>query len=142
MPLAAFPKCFLQALVADRTMMLEEWIRGAARLPIDGLEFYWGFTPQEPETIRQTRALMESLNLSMAMMCYSPDFTKPAAAQRAEEIEKQKRVIEVTAALGGRYCRVLSGQRREGVSLDDGLRWASECILALLPHAERFRVTL
>src|ERR1043166_1345296 len=45
-------------------------------------------------------------------------------------------------ALRGRYCRVLSGQRRPGVSREEGLRWVRECINELIPFAERHGVTL
>ena len=45
MPLAVFPKCFLDAICVTRTMRIEEWIDLAATLDIDGLEFYEGFTP-------------------------------------------------------------------------------------------------
>ncbi len=36
MKLAAFPKCFVDELVRDRSMRLLEWIEMAAALPIDG----------------------------------------------------------------------------------------------------------
>ncbi|MDQ2798456.1 MAG: sugar phosphate isomerase/epimerase, partial [Armatimonadota bacterium] len=76
------------------------------------------------------------------MMCCSPDFTQSDPAARQSEIAAQKRAIEVTAHLDGRFCRVLSGQRREGVTHEDGVRWAAECILACLPHAQAHGVTL
>ncbi|MDQ3814713.1 MAG: sugar phosphate isomerase/epimerase [Armatimonadota bacterium] len=143
MPLAAFPKCFLDDLVVHHTMTVEQWIEAAAQLEIDGLEFYWGFTPHDDEAaLRRLRELIESYGLTMPMMCYSPDFIKPDVTERTAEIEKQKRAIEVTAALGGKFCRVLSGQRRTDVSRADGVRLAAECITALLPHAERCGVTL
>jgi sugar phosphate isomerase/epimerase len=46
------------------------------------------------------------------------------------------------AALGGHYCRVLSGQRRPELSRDDGLRYAAESIEACLPHAVACGITL
>jgi sugar phosphate isomerase/epimerase len=144
MPLAAFPKCYLDALTVEHTMTVEEWIALAAdQLDIDGLEFYWGFLPHDDEAaVRRLRGLVESRGLTMPMLCYSPDFTKPTAAERAEEIEKEKRAISVTAALGGRFCRVLSGQARAGLGRPEGVRMAAECIAALLPEAERYGVTL
>ena len=48
----------------------------------------------------------------------------------------------MTAALGGQFCRVLSGQRRPEVSREDGLRYAADCIRACLPHAADRGVTL
>ena len=144
MPLAVFPKCYLDALVVQKTMTPEEWTDLAAdQLPIDGLEFYWGFTPQDDTAaLRRLRARIEARGLCMPMMCYSPDFTRPDPAERRAEVEKQKRALEVTAALGGRLCRVLSGQRRPDVARADGVRMAAECITALLPHAERCGVVL
>ena len=37
-------------------------------------------------------------------------------------------MIDVTARLGAKYCRVLSGQRREDVSRATGCAGRSECI--------------
>jgi len=143
MPLAAFPKCFLDDLVVRRTMTVEQWIDQAAALDVDGLEFYWGFTPSEdPAALRRLREQAASRRLSIPMMCYSSDFTRPDPAERAAEVEKQKRAVEATAALGGSLCRVLSGQRRADVGRTEGIRMAAECITALLPHAEEHGVTL
>jgi len=144
MPLAAFPKCFLDDLVVRKTMTVEQWIDGAAdHLDVDGLEFYWGFTPHDDEAaLRRLRERAQARGLIVPMLCYSPDFTQPDPAARRAEVEKQKRAIKVTALLGGGFCRVLSGQRRPNVGRAEGVRWAAECITACLPHAERHGVTL
>ena len=42
MKLAAFPKCYMDELVRDRTMTLFQWIDMAADLPVAGLELYDG----------------------------------------------------------------------------------------------------
>lgn len=143
MPLAAFPKCFLDHLCVEKSMSVDQWIDMVkAELDVDGLEFYWGFTPQDDAEIQRVKAKIESVGLTMPMMCYSPDFTQPDAAARAREVEKEKRVIEVTAQLGGKLCRVLSGQRRPELPIAEGVKLAAECITALLPHAEQHGVTL
>jgi sugar phosphate isomerase/epimerase len=143
MPLAAFPKCFLEEMVVAKTISVPQWIDMAAdELDIDGLEFYWGFAPREPDSINRVRSYAAARRLSIPMMCYSPDFTKPDASERAEEIANAKQAVETTAALGGKYCRVLSGQRRPEISRQDGIRMAAECIASLLPHAEKHGVTL
>ena len=143
MPLAAFPKCFLDALCIRRDMTVDDWIELALQFDIDGLEFYWGFTPEEnPREWERLRRKVEQQRRSIPMMCYSSDFTKPSSADRKDEVEKQKRAIRATAGLGGKYCRVLSGQRRPGVARDQGLRWVQECIVDLLPFAEAQQVVL
>jgi sugar phosphate isomerase/epimerase len=48
----------------------------------------------------------------------------------------------MTKALGGSYCRVLSGQRRPGISVEQGLSLAAGSIVACLPYAEEHGITL
>ncbi len=143
MPLAAFPKCFLDDLCVTGLMTPEEWIERSGALDIDGLEFYWGFTPrQDPERLERLRRQVAAQGRRIPMMCYSPDFTRPDEAEREREVENQIRAIHATRLLGGRYCRVLSGQRRPDVSPEDGIRWAAECIRKCLPAAQEAGVTL
>lgn len=143
MPLAAFPKCFLDALCVTREMTVDQWINLSARFDIDGLEFYWGFTPpDDPGEWERLRKRVETQGRSIPMMCFSPDFTKPSLAERKREIETQKKAIRATVGLGGKFCRVLSGQRRPGVSREQGLQWVRECIFGVIPFAAENRVTL
>ena len=143
MPLAAFPKCYLDELVVQ-SMTVEDWVDlAAAELDVDGLEFYWGFVPYgDRDALRSIRERIESRGLKMPMMCYSSDFTKPDPGDRERELEQQRVAIEVTALLGGRYCRVLSGQKRPGLELEEGLELVAGCITSLLPVAEEHGVLL
>ncbi len=142
--LAVFPKLFMQALCKDGSMNLSEWIDLASALPIDGLEWYAGFLEMEDranwEPLR--RKVVEEKGLSIPMMCCSPDFTHPDAGYRAEQVEKEKFWIEMTAALGGKYCRVLSGQRRPQLSVNEGVGLAAECIDECAPFAAERGITL
>jgi sugar phosphate isomerase/epimerase len=143
MPLAAFPKCFLDALCVTLEMSVDQWIDLALQFDVSGLEFYWGFLPEnDPREWERLRRRVERQGRSVPMMCYSSDFTKPSLAERKKEIEQQKQAVRATAALGGKYCRVLSGQRRPDVSRAQGLQWVQECIVELLPFAEANQVVL
>jgi sugar phosphate isomerase/epimerase len=144
MPLAAFPKCFLDMLCKEHTMTPEQWIDMAAdQLDIDGLEFFTEFLElDDPASIVALRQRVADRGLTIPMLCYSPDFTKPDPKDREEEIERQKRAIHAAALLGARFCRVLSGQRRPEVSLEDGIQYAAECIRACLPYAAEQGVVL
>ena len=141
--LAAFPKAFMQALCKDGTMKVSEWIELAVKLDIDGLEWYAGFIEMQDESNwKKFRQQVEAHGKSIPMMCCSPDFTHPDASFRSKEIEKQKRWIHMTNVLGGSYCRVLSGQRRPELSIDEGVALAADCINACLPYAKEMGVTL
>ena len=141
--LAAFPKAFMQALCKDGTMQLAEWITLASQLNIDGLEWYAGFIEMaNKKNWPHFRKLVEDNGKVIPMMCCSPDFTHPDKSFRKKEISKQKEWIDMTHALGGTYCRVLSGQRRPELSVDEGLQYAVECIETCLPYAAEKNITL
>ena len=141
--LAAFPKAYIQALCKDGTMRVSEWIALADTLDVEGLEWYAGFLEMADEANwPRFRREVEATGRTIPMMCCSPDFTHPAAAFRATEIAKQKRWIEMTHALGGSYCRVLSGQRRPELTMEEGVRLAAESIHACLPFAQERGITL
>ena len=140
--LAAFPKCFMDELCVYRTMTLLEWIELAATLGVDGLEFYSGFLEDNDAFLKEIRTALAKHHLEMPMLCCSPDFTQADPQKLAEEIAKQKRMIEITAFFGGRYCRVLSGQRRPDLSRAAGVEQVVRTIKSLLPFAEKNGVIL
>ncbi len=124
-------------------MKVSEWIALAAPLDVQGLEWYAGFLEMADEANwPRFRKEVEATGKVIPMMCCSPDFTHPDAAFRDREIAKQKRWIEMTHALGGSYCRVLSGQRRPELSVDEGVRLAADSIEACLPYAKERGITL
>lgn len=142
--LAAFPKCYLDDLVVRRTMTLFEWIEMAATLPrVTGLELYPpALASFAPEYLAQVRQALDAHHLAMPMMCASPDFIQRDPTARAAEVERQKAIIDVVAALGGGTCRVLSGQRLPDVTRAEGIAWTVTAIESLLPHAEARGVIL
>jgi sugar phosphate isomerase/epimerase len=141
--LAVFPKAFMNQLCKTGTMKVSEWIKLATRLDVEGLEWYAGFLEMSNESNWPVfRRQVEDQGKVIPMMCCSPDFTHPDKTFRKTEIEKQKRWIDMTYALGGSYCRVLSGQKRPGLTTDEGIQLASDCISACLPYARQRNITL
>lgn len=147
MKLAAFPKCYMDELCVHRTMSVFDWITLAETelkpLGVSGLEMYTGFlTSFEPTYLSEVKAALDAAGFAMPMFCASPDFTSPDANHRASEVEKEKQMIAVSAALGGSTCRVLSGQRRPEVGREQGIAWVVECIGELLPFAADHGIVL
>lgn len=124
-------------------MSLFDWIDLAATLDVDGIELYPGFfTSFDDDYLDKILQHLKSKNLEAPMMCASPDFTQHDATARAAELEKERQMIDLTARMGGRYCRVLSGQRREDVSREDGIRYTVESINAVIPYAASKNIIL
>ena len=144
--IAAFPKCYMEELCVARSLSIFEWITMAVSLGVDGLELYPGFfTSQDRGYLAEVRAALATHAFAMPMLCASPDFTQPSRAARLAEVERCKGWIELVASFDApspRTCRVLSGQRRPGISEDDGVAMVVAAIDSLLPHAERLGVVL
>src|SRR5690606_41320919 len=134
--LAAFPKAFMQALCKDGTMTVSEWIRLAAPLDVDGLEWYAGFIGMEDErNWSRYRREAEAHGKVIPMLCCSPDFKHPDKKLREAQVTRHKQGIRMAAARGGADSRVLSGHRGEGLSLKAGLQYAPGCSGAGIPLA-------
>lgn len=134
--LAAFPKCYLDDIIVQKSMTLLEWIEQAARLGVDGLEMHsLFFDGMDEQAIAQVRDACAKYNLAIPMLCFSPDFTQPDLMQRLHELEKQKRAIDLTVKLGGKFCRTLSGQNRPGLERAQAITWCVEMIRAAADYA-------
>lgn len=140
--LAAFPKGFFADLVAGR-MSVFRWIELAGTLGLDGVELYPLFLESfDPPYLGKVRRAAADQRLQIPMMCHSPDFTEPDPGRRAAEVRRTREVIRATAELGGRYCRVLSGQNRPGLVPEEAMGWVVDSIRSLLPAAEAAGVRL
>jgi len=133
----------MRQLCKDGTMTLREWVDLAAPLGLDGLEYYSGML-ELADSARwvEARRTVESRGMVIPMLCCSPDFSHPDADFRQREIEKEKNWIRMAAALGAKFCRVLSGQRRPELTREQGLSLVTASIEACLPEAEACGVTL
>lgn len=141
--LAAFPKAFMQELCKTGTMKVSDWIDLASKLDIEGLEWYAGFIEmQDVNNWQKFKDEVAEKGKQIPMLCCSPDFTHPDLAFRQKEIEKQKNWIRMCQTLGGKYCRVLSGQRRPELSIEEGIQYAVDCIEECLPLAFDCGITL
>ena len=140
--LAAFPKGFFTALVQGE-MSLFRWLELAGQLDLDGVELYPRFFASlDPGYVGQVGRALTDNGLQMPMLCNSPDFTQLEPAERAREVETTRRMIGLTAELGGRYCRVLSGQNRPGLDAEKALGWVIEALTSLVRDAEAAGVVL
>jgi sugar phosphate isomerase/epimerase len=126
-------------------MSVFDWIEQAQQLDADGLEMYEGFfTSLDASYLEEVASAIRTAGFEMPMLCCSPDFTHPEAAERERAIDYQRQMIQVAHQLGGSgvVCRVLSGQRWPDVTREQGLAYARDGILACLPLATELGVVL
>ena len=141
--LSVFPKAYMKALCKDGTMKISEWIAMASKLEVAGLEWYAGFIEMEDNNRwPEFKKMVADTGKEIPMMCCSPDFTHPDKKFRKNEVDKQKKWIDMITILGGKYCRVLSCQKRPDLSLDEGIKFASDSINECLQYAKSNGITL
>jgi sugar phosphate isomerase/epimerase len=117
----------------------------AKTLDADGLEMYEGFfTSLDDAYIESVGDAIRNAGFVMPMLCCSPDFTQPDPSARQRAVEHEAEMIRITRRLGGprSVCRVLSGQRRPDVPVEQGIEWVIDCIKQLLPVACAHNVIL
>lgn len=140
--ISVFPKFQFDELMA-RTVTFEHWIREASGLGGEGVEHYDGFFRSlAPEDVDPIFRLLDETGQITSMICFSPDFTHPDREERLRQVERQKAAIDLTARLGARHCRTLSGQRYPGLPRDEGIARTLEGIRRSLDYAERRDVML
>ena len=140
--ISVFPKCYFDELYQGKRDYLG-WLRQAATLGAEGVEHYDGFfRPLGAGGVEAVRGVLAETGQRSSLLCFSPDFTHPDAAERGRQVERQKAAIDLCVALGIRHCRTLSGQRYPDLSRRDGIDRTVEGITRALAYAEQKGVTL
>src|SRR5512134_45183 len=140
--ISVFPKCYFDELVSGQRSYVG-WIHDAATLGGEGVEHYDEFFPSYDEKdVAPVMDAMAATGQISSMMCFSPDFTHPDKDERARQVERQKRAIDLTVRTGARHCRTLSGQKYPGLSMAEGIARAAEGIPRSLEQAVNRDVVL
>lgn len=140
--ISVFPKCYFDELCTG-AMDYVGWIRSAPALGGEGLEHYDGFFRSvDAADVNPALDALAATGQVSSMLCFSPDFTHPDAAERRRQVERQQVAIDLTVRLGTTFCRTLSGQRRPGLSRHDGMARTVEGLLRSLDYAEKRGVVL
>ena len=119
------------------------WIQFGAELGLDAVDFSIKFFPsRDPETIKQTRAALETHDITPCMIaCYS-DFTHPDPAQRAQALTDLKADIALAKALDVEFLRVTAGQNHPGTERAAGVQWVADGFRRALDEATKHGITL
>jgi sugar phosphate isomerase/epimerase len=140
--ISVFPKCYFDDLCQGRMDYLD-WLRQSATLGAEGVEHYDGFFRSlDAAGVDPVLRVLAETRQPSSLLCFSPDFTHPDAAERTRQVERQKTAIDLCVRLGIRHCRTLSGQRFPGMTRQEGVERTVAGLLRSLEYAERRGVTL
>ena len=139
--LAAFPKGFFYELLAREHLRIEDVVRRAPSLGLEGVELYPGFLGgRDDATLTRLVRIAGDAGVELPMMCSSPDFIDPSPGAWERAVEEMRELVDVMVLLAPgaswRSVRVLSGQAWPGVPEAEGIARALEGIKAVLAYAE------
>ncbi|MCS6862540.1 MAG: sugar phosphate isomerase/epimerase, partial [Abditibacteriales bacterium] len=106
------------------------------------VEFHHALVPTAADEVAVFRATLDRYGLGVSMLTCAPDFTHPDAGERQRILAEMCRKVEVAQAIGAACIRGTIGCVHEGLSLEDGARYAAECLLRLAEYAEPRGVTV
>ena len=133
----------LFADIGSGKMSLEEWLRAAPSLNLDGVDISMMFIQNHNAAyLGRLQTLLKEVGVPIIMATTYPDFTHPDKLQRERELLYFARDIALCSQLGIPYLRVLAGQAHPETGIKDGIRWAIDGIRRSADIADRLGVTL
>lgn len=137
------PVRLFDAVLIDRTVPVEEWLRKAAGYGLEAVEMYAPFLQQNGRsTVEDVRLALERLGLKVSMITCSPDLTHPDLDVRRRELAAMERAIQNAATLGATAVRCTTGQAHPGLSEPEGLDIVSDALLRLAEYARPLNVKI
>lgn len=137
------PLRYVNSMIDEGTPTLDELYTEARDLGLDHIEFHYRVIPSHAlEDVARSREQLERFGLRVSQWTCAPDFTHPDPAVRERELEEMRHEVEVARVIGAAGCRVTAGCRHEGVSVEQGIEWASQNLLRLAEYAEPRRIRL
>lgn len=142
MKLSCIPVSFFKEIIGG-PMTVADWARMGKEIGLDAIDVSILFVPDRSRSaVAALRKSIEAAGMRVAMVASYPDFTHPDAAQRARELDLAQEVVDVAADLGAEMVRVTAGQAHPETGREDGIRWATEGLQALVDRTRRSGVRL
>jgi len=141
-PISCLPISLFEEL-SNGIISIGEWAARGKSMGLDGIDISMTFVKNHtPAYIRRVKRELHDAGIPVIMATTYPDFTHPDELQRMRERSYLARDIAVCSALQIKYLRVLAGQAHPGIGREDGIRYAVEGLLASVPAANRYGITL
>lgn len=140
MRLSCLPVSFFDA-ISRGEMSVAQWLDFAAELGLDGVEC--GpvlLKPLGAAAVAEFRRLTEERGLGVSNFTSYSDFTQPDPEAREREIVALIESARIARELGAPTVRLLTGQRRPGVSRAQGVAWVVEAARRVAESADRIGV--
>ena len=134
---------YFEELAIARTMTIPQWIDIAAPLGLQGTEVHSQMLESyQPRYLDQVRQSVEEAGLRVSQFTSARDFVNPDHSARERELDKMRREIDASVALGAPYYRVTAGQEYPDLSYERAVEHVVECFLRGIEYADSVGVVL
>lgn len=151
MKLSCIPVCFFGAILREKTMSREEWLKMAVELGLDGTEIYESFVGDlDASGMAKFADVVHDAGLQVSMFSLEDNFSRPqereqAVAQVKEAVDAalifKTDIVRVTAASPfGAFA--VERTWIEGADRDDVVQSCADGLRACLDYAEEKKVML
>jgi sugar phosphate isomerase/epimerase len=143
-PISCIPILFFRDMIATRTMSVEDWIRMASRLGLDGIEVFDLFlTSWEAGYLSKLSDTIHKAGLAVSQFTTSNlDFSNSAPAIRTSTFSNVKRAVNAAVVFKTNTVRITAGKWIDGISRDNILNNIAQGIKECLDYAESRAVML
>ncbi len=114
-------------------MRLSDWLQSVPSFGLDTVELYHGFLNEQ--NLPAVRQQIQSLGLKVSQITCAPDFTNPDPTIRQREQALMRQRVNWACELGANAVRVTAGMLHDGLSEEEGIRYAVEEMVKLAEYA-------
>lgn len=136
--LSWFPVSLLRAIVVEKSMTTDDWLRKAKDYGLRAVEVYYKFLGhRDLAYVESLSHSARDLGVEISMLTCSPDLTNPDSEIRRQQKSIMEMQVENAHMLGTPVVRVTAGQKHPGVSDEEGVRWVVDSVMELQGFASK-----
>ena len=140
--LSVLPVSFFPQLLSGE-MTIEQWARMGRKYGLKYIDLpNWAFRSHMPSYLRQQKAILDAVGISVGSVGTHSDLTNPDSVQRKRELDYLRHDIALASEMGAEYVRVTDGQAHPGLTTEQGLDYASEGLAKAKQTADEYGITL
>jgi sugar phosphate isomerase/epimerase len=139
MRLSCIPICFFNDLINIRTMSLNDWVKMAHELDLDGIEMYKPYLSEDQrnkDSMSRISDMIHSSGMEVSMFTSYADLSLPESTERDHQIASIRWDVDAAVIFRTSIIRLTAGRWLEGQSAEDTLILVAKGLKASLDYAE------
>ncbi len=143
MKVSCIPICLFGDMLQTKTMSVEDWIKMASEIGLDGIEMYEPYlTSWDKDEITRLSDSVHDAGLEISMFTSYADFSSPDPVIYSEQVAHVRQVVDAAVAFRTGIVRMTAGSWIEGICREEILSNIANGLRDCLDYAESYDVAL